>query len=543
MPAIKPNTTPIDAESDWDAGDALADAPNDAKILRYMHAWQDPDGDPDAKSSYRFPHHAPGADTPAILAAVNDGLARLSQADIPEADREGVERHLRKHREDAGLEKSEGGRESKRGGGSDFDGLLSRFNQAVSGFAASVSSAVESVVSALSKARAVAMPNIYQMVDAKLAQMSQESGVWKALVDVYLDGSEMFAVVAVDGKLYKAGVRLDSGDVILGEFDQVEPEYIPIEGQRHLRVLRQADGRYRWFAFPACTAVLNRSGEIDSRKLFQNFVDKIRSGKAPYPYLTFYHLGEALVLGEADYAAVDGYAYLLSGTFDDNPLSRAIARRLEQDADGWGTSIGYIYEPSRVERYQVAGDISIPVYQDGINVEVSILREEDAASLYTGIYATKGVNYMNPKIIEELRALVGDDPDAAQIVEQLAGRVDDVNRQIEAKNLIRRAADDGESAEAKPAEAEPEHDEKADAIAGLVSKVEQLTDALQAVAERVGALAERTNQIEDRQRAALEEIIADLGRNLTRPRAAYRPTAPEGSATLEDIASSTLQNL
>jgi len=106
MGAIKPHTTKVDTESDWDGPKAVADAPNDAEILRYMHAWMDDDGDPDAKQSYKFPHHQPRVDAPAVIAAVNNALARLSQADIPEADREGVERHLRKHREDAGLESS-----------------------------------------------------------------------------------------------------------------------------------------------------------------------------------------------------------------------------------------------------------------------------------------------------------------------------------------------------------------------------------------------------------------------------------------------------
>lgn len=104
MGAIRPHTTEVDTESEWDGGKAVADAPNDAEVLRYMHAWVDENGDPDAKQSYKFPHHEPRIGAPAVIAAVNNALARLSQADIPEADRAGVERHLRKHREDAGLE-------------------------------------------------------------------------------------------------------------------------------------------------------------------------------------------------------------------------------------------------------------------------------------------------------------------------------------------------------------------------------------------------------------------------------------------------------
>ncbi len=69
-------------------------------MLRYAHAWRDPEGDPDAKETYKFPHHRT-LGGPANLRAVRNGLARLSQADIPEGDRPGVERHLRRHLEDA----------------------------------------------------------------------------------------------------------------------------------------------------------------------------------------------------------------------------------------------------------------------------------------------------------------------------------------------------------------------------------------------------------------------------------------------------------
>lgn len=104
MGAIRPHKTAVDKSGNWDGPAAVADAPNDAAVLRYMHAWVDDDGDPEAKQSYKFPHHRPGTDTPAVISAVNNALARLPTANIPEADKPAVERHLRKHRSDAGLE-------------------------------------------------------------------------------------------------------------------------------------------------------------------------------------------------------------------------------------------------------------------------------------------------------------------------------------------------------------------------------------------------------------------------------------------------------
>ena len=104
MPAIKAHKTPVDKTGSWDGPKAVADAPNEAATLRYMHAWYS-GSEPDRKASYKFPHHE-GLDQPAVIAGVNNALARLAQAKIPDADRAGVEAHLRKHRKDAGLEES-----------------------------------------------------------------------------------------------------------------------------------------------------------------------------------------------------------------------------------------------------------------------------------------------------------------------------------------------------------------------------------------------------------------------------------------------------
>lgn len=87
-------------DATWDGPGAVAAMPKDEGVLAYCHAWHDPDGDPDAKSSYKFPHHKTEGG-PANLAACRNGLARLSSADIPDGDRDGVEAHLRAHLDDA----------------------------------------------------------------------------------------------------------------------------------------------------------------------------------------------------------------------------------------------------------------------------------------------------------------------------------------------------------------------------------------------------------------------------------------------------------
>jgi hypothetical protein len=96
----------------WDGPAAVAAMPNDDTVLEYCFAWQsdeaaalphreDDDDADDQKASYKFPHHkAKGG--PANVNACNNGLARLAGADVPDADRAGIEAHLRAHLKDAG---------------------------------------------------------------------------------------------------------------------------------------------------------------------------------------------------------------------------------------------------------------------------------------------------------------------------------------------------------------------------------------------------------------------------------------------------------
>lgn len=100
------------ADTAWDGPAAVKGMPAEYAGLHYCHAWQSADadasshtaGDDDAddkKGAFKFPHHAKDGG-PANVNACNNGLARLSGADIPDADRAGVEAHLRAHLKDAG---------------------------------------------------------------------------------------------------------------------------------------------------------------------------------------------------------------------------------------------------------------------------------------------------------------------------------------------------------------------------------------------------------------------------------------------------------
>jgi ATP-dependent protease ClpP protease subunit len=122
VPEVRNEALPVHhtatVDEPWDGPAAVAAMPNDAKVLRYCHAWEDsaaddgtteddPDGDPDdEKTNYKFPHHKT-LSGPANLPACRDGLARLEDSSIPEGDKAGVRKHLQAHLDDAAKDENE----------------------------------------------------------------------------------------------------------------------------------------------------------------------------------------------------------------------------------------------------------------------------------------------------------------------------------------------------------------------------------------------------------------------------------------------------
>jgi hypothetical protein len=110
--AVRPHETAVTWEK-WDFREALAKLGDLPSIvdLRSMYAWVDPTGDPEAKSSYLYPHHdGPGG--VANLMACFIGIAKLNRAtilgpEIPDGDRRGVYNHLAAHLLEADVSPSE----------------------------------------------------------------------------------------------------------------------------------------------------------------------------------------------------------------------------------------------------------------------------------------------------------------------------------------------------------------------------------------------------------------------------------------------------
>lgn len=92
----------------WDRVRTENALPDDARPseLRSVYAWVDPDGDPELKASYSFPHHH-GIGGPANLRACLMGIASLNGpagADMGDAERKGIYDHLAGHLKDADRE-------------------------------------------------------------------------------------------------------------------------------------------------------------------------------------------------------------------------------------------------------------------------------------------------------------------------------------------------------------------------------------------------------------------------------------------------------
>jgi hypothetical protein len=108
---IRSHSTATDATGTWDGGAATKAVNANESDLRGAHAYVDPSGDPDAKTSYSFPHHNINADgTPgaANTTACSSGIAALNGArgghSVPADEKTAVYNHLSKHIADSGAE-------------------------------------------------------------------------------------------------------------------------------------------------------------------------------------------------------------------------------------------------------------------------------------------------------------------------------------------------------------------------------------------------------------------------------------------------------
>jgi hypothetical protein len=349
--------------------------------------------------------------------------------------------------------------------------------------------------------RAISSSNLQGfLVDQMFRLDEQIEGSDNYLVDLYHDSGGMYALYTDRGKLYRHQVMIQDNNVSLGERVEVMEIHQPVAQSRTI-IRQQDDGRYRWFSVSA-TAVLNRSGEIDSRDLFDSFVAHAE-GTGEYPIRQFYHQGDAFKTGQADFLARDGYCYITSGLFDNTPLGQAEVIARQAEPEYWGDSIGF-FPTQEPEMIEILDGINLPVYRQGINKEISTLPENEAASLFT----RTEVNRMSlaGKAWDAWLKLWQDNEEEAR--QWLEANPNARNRAIEVAGVITRQEDDGdEEGDPIPVEAETEAptDEQPEQEVAIDEEViEQLTQRVME-ADFTMAMIERLEALE----SALEKEKAD----------------------------------
>jgi hypothetical protein len=445
--------------------------------------------------------------------------------------------------------------------------------------------AVAEVVSEYSNNRAVNIGAVYSAVQNKLDENPIETGDGMRsgyVLDVYAEDAGVFAIITRgDGKLYKVPVSVDAdSQITMGEEQEVVMDFTPVTG-RQIVVKRQTDGKMRWFALPACTAVLNRSGEIDSRALFDSFVEHIERTGA-YPEMDFFHMGEKVLLGKADWVARDGLLYCASGTFYDTDIARAAAASLEANPDYWGLSIAYLptHDPEILRSVE---GVEIPVFNAGINRFISLLPEDTAASIFTSISTKEEVNRMDKKMKQALEKLTNND---ATLLKQFEEIIDDKNRQASLPGVINRQAVVDEPAAQTPAAPESvktreltikdvvESDEFKTALSSAVKEVvtaEMESRANEPVAEietpvaqtpvaepevdgvlaEIRKLTDKVEALSKTREADVASVLNDLPAriartNIIRPRATRLPdqvNANQRTVNMADVAAATLEKM
>ena len=288
-------------------------------------------------------------------------------------------------------------------------------------------------------ARDISFSNLAEQTYYALQEATDYGGF---IHDFYIDESGVVRVLfSNQGKLFASIVIMTDGAPTVSDPIPVEINLTPMS---RTTVERQVDGKYRWISV-SCTSILNRTGQIDSRELFDSFVAEIeRTGN--YPYRTFFHQGEVFKTGVADFVARDGYALITSGFYDDSEIAAAEVKARLAEPDFWGESIGF-HPTAQPTFLKLTDDVSVPVYTRGVIQEISTLPEKLASALFTSrtVIREMEVRRMDKAPYEAFVKLFGSEEKANEWLE--ANSIP-ISRAVEDQNLIARA--EGEIAPETP---------------------------------------------------------------------------------------------
>ena len=386
---------------------------------------------------------------------------------------------------------------------------------------------LEEILSPVLEEEAISINDTYNQVWS--AAEETDPFVW--INDLYHDDDgTMFAILASEGKLFRADVSVSDSGVTLGEWIEVKIDF-PTVSQSRTTIRRQKDGSFRWFSI-SCSATLNRVGHIDSRALFDSMIEYAEN-EVEYPIRMFYHAGDQFRTGQCDFMGRDDYLLVTSGVYDDTELAQREVEARLADPEYWGDSIGF-FPTNDPEMLEVTEGIEIPIYNEGICYEISTLPESQAASWMTATPTLKEVTRMLKGNQKEafVKLFEGEDDPEAAADAWLEDNADTRNRAILAAEMVTRDAEVDTEVEA---EVEVEAEERVDEPEE--EEVETPTDSVIVMDdEAMVALAEQVTQgIEAHLMEHFNEAQEAQATRLTEHETSVTESLEEVATTLEAI--------
>lgn len=242
--------------------------------------------------------------------------------------------------------------------------------------------------SKLFKTRAIPLHLIREQAWIALDEYSQNGEMeYPYLYEAYMDEGENYYIVFDEGAAYRMNFTVNGGDANFDAPQKIMFTHTPVENTR-FKVVRAKSGDYEgkliWYGV-ACSNVVNRDGEIDSSLLFDSLVENFETYEHDVT-LRFYHeddekffLGDVLGIERSD------NLLLAWGTLDEqHELANYVSKGI--NSGEYGMSIGYF--PTKQDRMKIDKDVEIQVFDEGVLIEISMLKADDAAAPFTKLNAS-----------------------------------------------------------------------------------------------------------------------------------------------------------
>lgn len=201
---------------------------------------------------------------------------------------------------------------------------------------------------------------------------------------------------------------------------------------------KAADGTRRWVSISS-VAIKDKEFEIVTEKAYDDAIEHARD-TSNFGELDLVHV-EGTDVGDCDLMMRVGNRLIEGGTFRDTPLAKGAIRGVEDDPDYWGTSIKFVFDPSKFDGEKYHGNIRIR--------KRTILPQEMAASFGTKFVAMNGGSKMQEELGAKAREALEKLNVSEEKIEALAEKKIEV--EVEPNTVAKTAVPEpkGETVEAK----------------------------------------------------------------------------------------------